>query len=55
MKQTYKELMDYINNLTPEQKIKDYIELEEYYDVGTECSEFIAQMQEKAHVKLLKE
>ena len=55
MEQTYKELMEYINNLTPEQKIKDYIELEEWYNVGPECSEFIAQMQEKAHVKLLKE
>lgn len=55
MGQTYKELMEYINNLTPEQKIKDYIELEEWHDVGSECSEFIAQMQKRAHVKLLKE
>lgn len=46
--------MDYINNLTPEQKIKDYIELEEYYNVGPECSEFIAQMQERTHIKLTK-
>lgn len=55
MKQIYKELMEHINNLTPEQKIKEYLELEEWSDVGPECSEFIAQMQEKAHIKLLKE
>lgn len=55
MGQTYKELMEYINNLTPEQKIRDYIELEKWCDVDPECSEFIAQMQERAHIKLLKE
>lgn len=54
MEQIYKELMEYINNLTPEQKIKDYLELEEWNDVGPECGEFIAQMQERVHVKLTK-
>ena len=35
-------------------KIKDYLELEEWNNVGPECGEFIAQMQKRTHIKLTK-